>query len=81
VVAAVDRATAAWAWFPDHVDLISACPPVREMKRGWSHAAVHAVVKVGLIVLNLVLVAQTEEDFLWFFSSPSANTTEPPACM
>lgn len=41
---------------------------LREMKRGWSiHAAVYAVVNVGLIVLNLVLAAQTDEDFLWFF--------------
>ena len=31
------------------------------------HAAVYAVVNVGLIVLNLVLVAKTDDDFLWFF--------------
>jgi hypothetical protein len=41
---------------------------LREMKRGWRiHAAVYAVVMTGLIVLNLVLVARTEDDFLWFF--------------
>jgi len=38
------------------------------MKRGWFiHAAVYAVVNIGLIVLNLVLVAKTDDDFLWFF--------------
>lgn len=41
---------------------------LREMKRGWFiHAAVYAVVNIGLIVLNLVLVAKTDDDFLWFF--------------
>jgi len=41
---------------------------LREMKRGWRiHAAVYAVVMTGLIILNLVLVAQTDDDFLWFF--------------
>jgi hypothetical protein len=41
---------------------------LREMKRGWFiHAAVYAVVNVGLIVLNLVLVAKTADNFLWFF--------------
>lgn len=41
---------------------------LREMKRGWRiHATVYAIVMTGLIVLNLVLVAQTENDFLWLF--------------
>ena len=41
---------------------------LREMKRGWRiHAAIYAVVITGLTVLNLVLVAQTDADFLWFF--------------
>ena len=41
---------------------------LREMKRGWRiHAAVYAVVITGLTVLNLLLVAKTEADFLWFF--------------
>jgi hypothetical protein len=41
---------------------------LREMKRGWFiHAAVYAVVNVGLMVLNLVLVAKTEDNFLWLF--------------
>lgn len=41
---------------------------LREMKRGWFiHAVVYGIVNVGLIILNLVLVARTEDDFLWFF--------------
>ena len=41
---------------------------LREMKRGWKiHAAVYAAVMTGLTILNLVLVARTEDDFLWFF--------------
>lgn len=41
---------------------------LREMKRGWRiHATVYVVVMTGLIVLNLVLAARTEADFLWFF--------------
>jgi energy-coupling factor transporter transmembrane protein EcfT len=38
------------------------------MKRGgFIHVAVYTLVMTGLIVLNLVLVARTEDDFLWFF--------------
>jgi hypothetical protein len=41
---------------------------LREMKRGWFiHAAVYAVVNIGLIILNLMLAAETDDDFLWFF--------------
>jgi hypothetical protein len=41
---------------------------LREMQRGWKiHAAVYTVVITGLTVFNLVMVAQTEDDFLWFF--------------
>ncbi|HEX6247496.1 MAG TPA: 2TM domain-containing protein [Nocardioidaceae bacterium] len=41
---------------------------VRESRMGWRvHAAVYAVVMTGLVVLNLVLVNSTADDFLWFF--------------
>jgi hypothetical protein len=41
---------------------------LREMKRGWRiHAAIYAVVITGLTGLNLLLVALTDADFLWFF--------------
>ena len=41
---------------------------LREMKRVWRiHAAIYAVVITGLTVLNLLLVTQTDADFLWFF--------------
>lgn len=40
---------------------------LREGKRGFAiHAAVYAVVMAGLAVLNIVLITQTDEDFLWF---------------
>ena len=38
-----------------------------EWRRGfWIHAVVYAVVTTGLIVLNVVLAARTDSDFLWF---------------
>jgi hypothetical protein len=41
---------------------------VKEYGHGWRvHAAVYATVMTALIVLNLVLVATTDQDFLWFF--------------
>jgi hypothetical protein len=39
----------------------------REGRKGFVvHAAIYTVVMTGLIVLNLVLVAQTDSNFLWF---------------
>src|SRR5688572_17834596 len=40
---------------------------VREGRKGFIvHATVYTVVMVGLIILNLVLLAQTDDSFLWF---------------
>ncbi|WP_217914454.1 2TM domain-containing protein [Miltoncostaea marina] len=40
---------------------------LREWRRGWRiHAAVYALVMTGLTILNVVLVATTDADFLWF---------------
>lgn len=40
---------------------------VRESNRGFVvHARVYAVVMTGLVALNLVLVATTDADVLWF---------------
>ena len=40
---------------------------VREGRKGFIiHATVYTVVMTGLIILNLVLLAQTDDSFLWF---------------
>jgi hypothetical protein len=40
---------------------------VRESRLGWKiHAAVYGIVNAVLIVINLLVVANTDEDFLWF---------------
>jgi 2TM domain len=40
---------------------------LQEAQRGWRiHASVYALVNAGLIALNLVLVAYTSANFLWF---------------
>lgn len=40
---------------------------VRDQKRGWKiHAAVYGVVMTGLIVLNILLISLTAENFVWF---------------
>jgi hypothetical protein len=40
---------------------------LREWRTGWKiHVTIYALVMVGLTVLNLVLVANTDADFLWF---------------
>lgn len=40
---------------------------VREGRKGFIvHATVYTVVMAGLIILNLVLLAQTDDNFLWF---------------
>jgi hypothetical protein len=41
---------------------------VNEQKLGWRiHATVYGVVMTGLIVLNLLIIHLTTENFLWFF--------------
>ena len=36
-------------------------------KKGWTvHVAVYAVVMTGLVVLNLLIAARTESNFIWF---------------
>ena len=41
---------------------------LRDLKTGWLiHAGIYAVVITGLVILNLVIAANTENDFLWFF--------------
>jgi hypothetical protein len=40
---------------------------VREGRKGFFvHATVYTLVMAGLIILNLVLFAQTDDNFLWF---------------
>ena len=40
---------------------------LREGKRGFAiHAVVYAVVMAGLTVLNILLITQTDENFVWF---------------
>lgn len=40
---------------------------VREGRKGFFfHATVYTLVMAGLIILNLVLLAQTDDNFLWF---------------
>lgn len=40
---------------------------VREQRRGFTaHATVYAVVMSVMIVINVVLIATTDADFLWF---------------
>jgi hypothetical protein len=40
---------------------------VREGRKGFFvHATVYTLVMAGLIILNLVLLAQTDDSFLWF---------------
>lgn len=40
---------------------------LREGKRGFMiHAAVYALVMTGLIVINILVIARTDEDFVWF---------------
>ncbi len=40
---------------------------VRDGHRGWAfHAAAYATIMPGLIILNLLLVANTDANFLWF---------------
>jgi hypothetical protein len=39
----------------------------REGRRGFViHAVIYAIVMTGLTVLNLVLIGQTEDSFVWF---------------
>lgn len=40
---------------------------VRAGRRGWAiHVAVYVTVMTGLIILNLLLIANTEANFVWF---------------
>ena len=40
---------------------------LREGKRGFGiHAVVYVVVMAGLTVLNMLLITQTDENFVWF---------------
>jgi hypothetical protein len=39
----------------------------RDSRRGWAvHAVVYALVMAGLTLLNVLLVLNTDADFLWF---------------
>jgi hypothetical protein len=40
---------------------------LHDMRRGWYiHALVYVLVNTGLVALNLILLTQTDESFLWF---------------
>lgn len=40
---------------------------VRDGRRGWAiHATVYATVMTGLAILNLLLIANTDANFVWF---------------